>query len=263
MKKHIVLCADDYGQGPAISQGIIALVKQCRLSAVSCMVTAPYWREHASWLKPFQAQADIGLHFNLTENKTSLSKLMLQSVLRQLSHQAIVTELHTQIDTFIDAMGALPDFIDGHQHVHQFPMIRDALIAVYRQRFPTKKPYIRLIKENIRPTDLFRGIKKLVVQVMGAKALQTLLSQHHIPHNLSFSGMYAFKHAKAYQTLFPLFLSAISDRGLIMCHPGLASTSASDLIAASRAWEYEYFSSDQFLADCHAHNTIVTRFIAN
>jgi predicted glycoside hydrolase/deacetylase ChbG (UPF0249 family) len=42
--KRIVLCADDFGQSAAISQGILQLVQAGRLSAVSCMTEADSWR---------------------------------------------------------------------------------------------------------------------------------------------------------------------------------------------------------------------------
>lgn len=69
MKKRIVLCADDYGQAPAISQGILNLLDKKRLSATSCIVNSPYWEAHSQWLTQFIQQADIGLHLNLTEGK--------------------------------------------------------------------------------------------------------------------------------------------------------------------------------------------------
>jgi predicted glycoside hydrolase/deacetylase ChbG (UPF0249 family) len=64
-KKRIVLCADDYGQAPAISQGIIELLNQSRLSATSCMVNMPDWPVSAKELLPFINYVDLGLHFNL------------------------------------------------------------------------------------------------------------------------------------------------------------------------------------------------------
>src|SRR5580693_851904 len=115
--KYIILCADDYGQTCAISQAIIDLLKSRRLTAISCMVTSSGWPLHAPWLIPYKNQVDIGLHFNLTEGKGPLSLLLLKSHLRQLHKHTIRAELNTQLDQFISAMGVLPDFIDGHQHV--------------------------------------------------------------------------------------------------------------------------------------------------
>src|SRR5438876_1108370 len=183
MKKRIVLCADDYGQALAISQGIIHLIKEGRLSATSCMVNTSHWLDHAKWLIPYQHQIDIGLHFNLTsgnilspgyvlkhgENFFSLPILLLKTFFRNLDQVAIEAECHAQIDRFFDAMGFLPHYIDGHQHVHQFPIIREAVIAVYEKRLRWQNAYVRLINEAITPQDLFFDTKKIIIQASGSK----------------------------------------------------------------------------------------------
>ena len=202
MKKRIVLCADDYGQAPAISQGIIALIKAKRLSATSCMVTSLDWAEQASWLAPFQAQIDIGLHFNLTEG-TALSqgyiaahgnsfyplpRLLCQAFLRRLDKAAIAAECHAQIDQFAKTLGFLPHFIDGHQHVHQFPVIREAFMQVYAERLSKQNTYVRWVQE----TASVNPLKKMIIDATGTRALKRLLEQHQIPHNHSFAGIYSF-----------------------------------------------------------------------
>lgn len=256
MKKRIVLCADDYGQAPAISQGILSLVKDGRLSAVSCLVTTPYWREHASWLQVYGANIDIGLHFNLTEGKMPLWKLMSKSLLRRLNTRQLEDELNAQIDQFIGEIGRQPDFIDGHQHVHQFPQIRDALMRIYTQRFKEKKPYIRL---SAFP-GYYLSIKKAIVQCMGAKALTRSLTKEKIKFNQSFSGMYAFARASDYPVLFRTFLQEVGEGGLIMCHPGMPSSIPSDPIATARYFEYQYLSSLRFKLDCDHAGVTLSRF---
>lgn len=275
MKKSIVLCADDYGQAPAISQGIIDLIQSGRLSATSCMVNASFWPEHSQWLVPHQAQVDIGLHFNLTEGKAvskayiatygeslfSLSSLMRRACLHQLDGTAIEAECHAQIDQFEQAMGRLPNFIDGHQHVHQFPVIRTALLKVYEQRLRGQNAYIRLVNEKIKITGVIQDFKKIIIHALGTKALKQLLDTHKIPYNQTFAGIYSFSQAGHYQQLFPRFLAEIDDGGLIMCHPGLASSAdAKDSIAQARYEEYQYFASNQFLADCEQEKVVIRRF---
>src|SRR5262245_53147751 len=67
--RRIVLCADDYGQAPAISQGILELIQDQRISATSCLVNGPDWHEQAQALLTFKATVDIGIHLNLTEGQ--------------------------------------------------------------------------------------------------------------------------------------------------------------------------------------------------
>ena len=271
MTKCIVLCADDYGQEVTISKGILALVALRRLSAVSCLVTIPHWGEHAAWLKPHHDQVSIGMHFNLTEGKPlsaayraaygdcfySLGRLLSKAFLRQLDKQVLVAECHAQLDQFVAELGQLPDFIDGHQHVHHFPIIRDALLEVYQARLRQHHTYIRVVNHRFHATEL----KKMIIYFSGATALKHLLDKQHIAHNDSFSGVYEFTRASQYPQYFRQFLNEIGHRGLIMCHPGLQSTSTQDVIANARYQEYQYFSSDTFLTDCKENDVkLVTKF---
>ncbi len=274
--KSIILCADDYGQNTAISQAIIGLLREKRLSATSCMTTIPLWQEQAEWLFSFKNQADIGLHFNLTEGKPlsstfkavygdvfpSLPHLLMKSYLRQLDTSAILSELHAQIDQFAAGIGRLPDFIDGHQHIHQFPVIRDIFLSVYKARLRQHNTYVRCVYD----ADAWFSVnqkgysKRLLIQLCGARAFKQQLARHNIPHNTTFSGIYHFSQAMHYAELFPKFLQHSQMGGLIMCHPGLESLEQGDAIAVSRPLEYRYFQSQQFLNACQQHQVVISRF---
>jgi predicted glycoside hydrolase/deacetylase ChbG (UPF0249 family) len=252
MKKSIVLCADDYGQAPAISQGVIDLLKNGRLSAVSCMVTTAYWPLHAKWLLPYQSQVDIGLHLNFTD-ALSLPHLMVKAVFRRLSLKAVLAEIHAQLDAFEAAIGTLPDFIDGHQHVHQFPVIRDALMQAYDERLKMKKPYIRVINGSLN------SFKKWIIYALGTQSLTREIDKRKIARNQSFSGIYSFNKASHYDLLFPAFLAETGADGLIMCHPGLPSSDPNDSIAISRYFEFQYLSGMKFKMDCEEAGVMISR----
>jgi predicted glycoside hydrolase/deacetylase ChbG (UPF0249 family) len=267
MTKRIILCADDYGQNPSISQAIIDLIAKNRLSATSCMVNSDYWPEHAKWLQPYFGKTHIGLHINFTEGKPlstlfqqiygqellPLPKLLMDSVLRKIDKKAIAAEMNEQLDKFLMETNQLPDFLDGHQHVHHFPVIRDVLLEVYQRRLKNVGTYIR----NVNDPHAWQRIdsayfKRMVIQLSGASTLQFEMRTRNIPHNTSFSGIYDFSQTNNVAKKFQQFLKQIQNGGLIMCHPGLQlSTEAiTDPIYAARHHEYEYFLSDQFLRDC-------------
>jgi predicted glycoside hydrolase/deacetylase ChbG (UPF0249 family) len=267
--KRIVLCADDYGQEESISQGIIALVEKKRLTATSCLVNSPYWESHARWLRPFFGQIDVGLHFNLTEGHPlsllykavigerflSLSRMLRKAFLRQLILPLIEAELYAQLNAFTQHWGAMPDFIDGHQHIHQLAIVRDALLKVYQTRFTGTKTYVRWVTGKSR-----FNFKKFIIFLSGSRRVHRLLVKNHVPHNLSFSGIYDFSKARHYKRLFPEFLRQITDGGLILCHPGLSSVTSQDPIALARYEEYQYFVSPTFMQDCEQNKVILTRF---
>jgi predicted glycoside hydrolase/deacetylase ChbG (UPF0249 family) len=269
--KRIVICADDYGQNTAISQAIVELLRDNRLSATSCLVTTPAWPGAAKWLAPLISKADIGLHFNLTEGKPlsdklskffSLKELIIKSNLRQLDQKDIAAELRAQLDNFTNQIGQLPDFIDGHQHVHQFPIIRDAVFEVYEERLRQNGSYLRCTYD---PSMLTRVkdvayVKQLIVQLCGGIQFRQRVVELKIPHNTSFAGIYDFKNSYEYISLFPRFLEQVQTGGLVMCHPGLLSSEEPDLMATARHNEYLYLSSLSYLDTISQHHINIVRF---
>jgi predicted glycoside hydrolase/deacetylase ChbG (UPF0249 family) len=274
MKKRIVLCADDYGQAPPVSQGILALVERGLLSAVSCLVNTAYWQAHSRWLAPFCSQIDVGLHFNLTEGKAlsseyakahgqemlSLPKLLSRALIGNLDEIAIAAECHAQLDQFQMAVGRLPDYLDGHHHIHQFPVIRDAVLQVYQQRLGQQQAYVRLVNPAIRPSDFLFNIKKCMIRATGTKPFRNLLIKNKIPFNQSFAGIYPFTKAPRYEALFPIFLKEITDKGLIMCHPALAQAGSQGPLEKAKYAEFNYLMGPEFLAACCRHHVQIQRF---
>lgn len=251
--KLIVVCADDYSLNPAINAGILDLLARQRLSAVSCMTQSPGWRDDARSLLPFHGQADIGLHFNLTHPFSRalcwrLQHLMCRATLRLLPAQKIRDSLVQQLDAFEAAMGTAPDFIDGHQHVHQFPQVRDILLKECLRRYPGRRPYIR----SLARMPGGNGFKAQILGMMGARALERSLQAHGIPHNAAFAGLYSLTPDPGWPGMMRDWLSLLPTGGLVMCHPA-QSIAAGDSIAAARVAEFGFLSSPEWpamLADC-------------
>ncbi|MCW5590407.1 MAG: ChbG/HpnK family deacetylase [Legionellales bacterium] len=249
--KKIILCADDFAQNCEISKGILQLVEKKRLSAVSCMTNSPYWPEYGAQLKRFHPNLKIGLHFNLTQDfplypkKFSLINLLFLSHIHLINNSVIVASFTEQLQQFNNIMGFYPDFIDGHQHIHQLPIIRNVILDYAKK----KSIMVRLA----RPED--GRLKSKIIRLTGANTFAKLLKKFDISHNTSFAGVYDF--SQNYSKLFPQFLTQVSAHGLIMCHPGLASIDKADPIAHARVQEFNYFNSDQFLNDCHLQQIIV------
>ena len=152
----IWLCADDYGISPAVSKAIRSLVVQGRLNATSVMVAAPSFdRSEAGSLKMLNAGARrvaIGLHVTLTGRFkpmslgyrptrdgtfVSLAEMMVRGQLRLLDRkQARNRDRRRSSRAFVDQFGQPPDFVDGHQHAHLFPQVREALLDVVKEMAP-------------------------------------------------------------------------------------------------------------------------------
>ncbi|RUR07213.1 ChbG/HpnK family deacetylase [Legionella sp. km772] len=257
--KKIILCADDFGFSPGVCLGLLQLARMKRLSALSCMVNGPSFTTYAKELLNLSDQVQIGLHFNLTEglllsqtdkNCFSLPELLLKTHLRALTRPLIEQEFLAQLERFIRLMGKLPDFIDGHQHVHQFPLIRKVLMSLYEQRLQPHSVWIRSTYPLISlPAYDWKG---RVLAYTGGKALKEMLKNQKIRHNDYFAGVYDFSPRVDYSDLFKQWLKIVPSNTLIMCHPGTGKEK-NDPIAPARLREMAYFSSELFLEDCVAY----------
>lgn len=249
-KISIAICADDYAQHEGIDQAVCTLLAKRRLSAVSCMSNAPRWPDSAARLPEFKDVADFGLHFNLTESfgtqapNFSLSGLIARAYLRQINPSTLTLQLQQQCDAFEQHIKQAPAFIDGHQHVHQLPVIREVMQKVIIQRYGHNLPWVR----NTVAHSIRYGIKALTLKLLGGAKLNAQLKRAKVASNQGFSGVYDF-NTSDYGALFETWLQGIVKRGisgnLVMCHPS-NGFSESDTIGSARKAEYLFFNSDAF-----------------
>ncbi len=261
MTRLVKICADDFGFNDFVSQGIIHLISQRRLSATSCMTNMPNWNNHFSELLKFRDRVEIGLHFNLTEGNLrskqfSLNRLILESYLGKINILDIETEFQLQLDNFKNCSGFLPDYIDGHQHIQQLPVIRNAVVNVIKRNYDNILPYIRVSSNGLN-NSLKISTKALLVHLLGANSLRNLARKNDIPTTSNFAGFSSFKDDQYYPLQFEYYLKSIKNNGVIMCHPGLANPNNSDPIAASRFKEYNFFNSNLFLELLQKHQVIL------
>jgi predicted glycoside hydrolase/deacetylase ChbG (UPF0249 family) len=243
-----VLCADDYGLTPEVSSGILDLAAQRRISATSVMSLSPDWPEWSLPLKAARTGLDIGLHLDLTSTFAkkdgcgdSLSAWMIKSTCRMLRPTVLERVIEKQLDLFEHHLGAVPDHVDGHQHIHQFPVIRDVLMRVLSRRYPTgQRPWLRISRSS-NPTADF---KARVIAAMGAKALERLAIHHGFAHSLNLSGIYDFQgNALIYHERLRAWLEELPQGSVLMCHPAKGINPQSPTPMAS-AWEYEVLASE-------------------
>lgn len=279
MTKCIVLGADDYGQAEAVSRGIIDLILAGRLTATSSLVNGSDWPTQARWLAPCRSHADLGLHLNLTQGSPlspafhavygkhfpSLGRLLMQASLGRLSVAVVAAELQAQLQAFKDVLGFFPAYLDGHQHVHHFPVVRDALRQVYEAAgLKALRVRVRSVYRPVGWRELFHSPKACLIQWTGAAQLRDeWLVPEGIPHNTSFEGIYSFGEAPRCRRHFQAFFQTIQSGGMIMCHPGRESQDKSDPIAPTRYLEYTYLMSDAFLQDCDRAGVKLTRLTAS
>jgi predicted glycoside hydrolase/deacetylase ChbG (UPF0249 family) len=250
--KEVVLCADDYALNAPVSQGIVALAVLGRLSATSVMSLSPRWAEDAPSLRDMRERIDVGVHLDWTSSFAvdaghgrGLAEVMARAALRLYAQKDIEDEIERQLDAFETHWQAVPDHIDGHQHVQQFAVFRHALAQVLLRRYGqvAQRPWLR-VSQVAQP-----GLKAKVITAMGAKGLQRWAQQHAWPTLSPLLGAYGFdggmddyaRHMQGWLTTLP-----IDPPALIMCHPAV-SAQADDAIGTARKREFAYLAGHDFV----------------
>jgi hypothetical protein len=271
----IVLNADDFGLAPGIDAAIVKLLQLGRISGVSAMTTAPRWEADGPKLAAFSAAADIGLHFALTDvptlpvvrrrrkGGTPLTFAEIHAAARagRIDADLVLDELRLQWQRFRDVAGRAPSHLDSHQHVHQLPGVRRAVLAFLAGLPAAERPYVRTCVERPR-TILRRNVDKaraLAFAWAGAR-LARGLRELGVATNDGFSGVYNFAAAD-YRVLFRRFLTDVRHRTIVICHPA-AEAAAGDRIFAARTREYAYLAGEQVVADLAEAGVRVGRFAA-
>ena len=230
------LIADDYAMTAGVSRGIIRLLEHGRLSGAGAMTNRPHWKGWSNAFRGFHNTADLGVHLNLTLGAPILAMpkfapsgqfppigdIAKAALSFQLPIDEITAEITAQLDAFEKAIGARPDFIDGHQHVHGLPGVRGALLSVLKERYGKgHKPWLR------NPADSMVSIVKRGRNVQKALAVASLASgfgsaakKAGFLTNDSFAGFSAFDAKTDYAIDFASYLQVPGTRHLVMCHPG-------------------------------------------
>lgn len=262
------LCADDFGLSEAVSRGILCALDAGRLSATSAITTRPHWREAARQLSAFQERAEIGLHLNLTlaAPLTSMPRFAPAGLLpdihrvlgaarkRGLPLTEIAREIAAQIDTFAEAFGRFPDFIDGHQHVHILPGLRRVLFDTLESKGLAGKLWLRDCGD--RPFRILARkiqIKKALAIAWLARGFATEARARRFAMNEGFSGFSAFSETRDYAANFANYLVAPGTVHLVMCHPGHVDDELTRLDPVTQTRERELaFLLSPWFSDCLA-----------
>ncbi|MFT3818507.1 MAG: ChbG/HpnK family deacetylase [Rubrivivax sp.] len=262
MTRVLALCADDFGAGAAIDEAIVALVRQGRLSEVSCISNGPSWAAGAAALMAVPAVQEgrvrVGLHWNLTEGRPAspalaahwprlpaLPRLIALAHLGRLPLAALRAELDAQWQSFERHAGQPPAHLDGHQHVHHLPGLRRLV-----QARALAQPALR-VRDTGRVRGPGFGVKRALIAATGGCALGRWLRAQGRGANRELLGVYDFRDPD-YRGLMRRWLARLPPAGgLIFCHPALAEQPG-DPIAAARCREWAYLAGEDFAADLAA-----------
>jgi predicted glycoside hydrolase/deacetylase ChbG (UPF0249 family) len=241
---NLQLIADDYGLGELHNQAIRDLLALDAISGTSVMIELCDAVSAQALIKVKQSHQQIGLHFNLTQptlmHTAPLSRnRLLLSLPFGLSQSLCLQRLEEQWQLFIDLFGFEPQYIDGHEHVHQFIGVQK-LVA----QFAAEKGV------PVRATRLLgplSGLKNHVINFLG-RTFQKTAKRYSVVTNDYFCGVLPLVNpAKAEAELQAQLQQAFTfaethpDKTLtMMVHPGSSedATQVKGHAAEMRSIEY-------------------------
>jgi chitin disaccharide deacetylase len=243
----LAVCADDFGLDAKVNQGALHLARLGRVTAISCMVGAPHWDGGATELRTLDAAAvDAGLHLDLTQHpfdpraRHPVAEWIVRSHAGAFDRRVLCQEIDAQLDAFENRMQRPPAFVDGHEHVHQLPGVRDVLLEALAAR--GQRPWIRSTR---RPAPI-PGLKPRLIEALGAAALERQARAHGLVQNRRLLGVYAFDaNDQAYLRKMRAWLALAQDGDLLMCHPAAAGCAGAPH-AAARCREHALLAGTNF-----------------
>jgi len=264
LMKKLVFCADDFALHGAASEGIATLAQKGCITATSVMVLSPRWQTDVKLLEPLRGQIDVGLHLDWTSefaihagHGMTLTHTMLSAWLRQIKPAQAIPVIERQLNDFEQVWQGPPDFVDGHQHVQQFPGIREALIQILVGRYGSTnpRPYVRISQLPPWQADL----KARVIAAMGAVPLRRLAGMNGVPCAPALTGVYNFNEGPiSYAQRMHDWLRTSPEGTILMCHPA-QGLEANDTIGQARLSEYRYLAGAEFQKQLKARDIQLAR----
>lgn len=248
----INVIADDYGLSPGIGDAIRELLDRGKITGTSCMTLFPEWPDEAKLLRQRNTplKPDIGLHLTLTdfapvsrpgadERMPQLNVLLARSFLGGIDRKRVEAELDMQLDRFVESMGRLPDFIDGHQHVH--------FLAVARRWLETRRPLL----ERDGRLPWLRGVPRIRLATTGgikakvafislvAAGFERQMKAAGFPVRGPLTGFYDWKRPDTFLNVIRQLEAELPEDAVVMCHPGWIDETliSRDSMVEARPWE--------------------------
>ena len=129
-QRALVVNADDFGQSPGITRGIIEAFERGIVTSTSLMVRGGDARAAAAYGRAHRTLS-VGLHVDLGEWKLRDGQWTpVYEVVALDDAEAVTREIARQLNRFRELTGADPTHIDSHQHTHQREPVRSAAVDV-------------------------------------------------------------------------------------------------------------------------------------
>ncbi|MBI3325719.1 MAG: ChbG/HpnK family deacetylase [Nitrospinae bacterium] len=166
--KALIVTADDFNLSAGVSRGIIEAHQHGIVTETSVLVNLGDLCSAVELLAATPLLA-VGLHLNLTRGRplapTNAGAELIgsdgqfrgspQALPPLLGKPSVRQEFQAQLDFFVQAFGHLPVHLDTHHHVHQHPVVLEALLDLAT---PLKLP-MRGVDPPMRQAMCARGVR--------------------------------------------------------------------------------------------------------
>ncbi len=173
--RYLVVTADDFGIGPATSQGILELARRGIVTCTVLLVNSPHATAAVHAWRRENLPLEVGWHPCLTLDEPilpahkapslvdengrfwRLGRFMRRLAARQIRTDEIEAELRAQYNRFREIVGRPPTVVNSHHHVQVFPPVGEILLRILCGRGAL--PYVRRIREPWRALTRVPGAR--------------------------------------------------------------------------------------------------------
>jgi predicted glycoside hydrolase/deacetylase ChbG (UPF0249 family) len=281
-QRYLIVTADDYGIGPAVSRGILDLAARGVVTGTVLLVNSPHADEAVRAWRQAGVTLDMGWHPCLTLDRPvlpaervpslvgpdgrfhSLGRFTCRWLAGRIRAADVRAELQAQYGRFRELVGRPPAVVNTHHHAQIFAPVGPVLLEVLGRRRPL--PYVRRVREPWGMLTRVPGarIKRAFLNALGRRdgRRQELLG---FPGNDWLAGVTDPPCVEDPEFL-ARWLSRVPGRVVeLTCHPGYADDTlvgrdcaARDSQYARRMREYQLLRDARFAeACCRAGFTLV------
>jgi predicted glycoside hydrolase/deacetylase ChbG (UPF0249 family) len=273
-RRRLVINADDFGMTSGINRGILEAFEAGALRSASIMPVMPGFEEAADAARRAGDALGVGLHVTLTAGRPltrcpslvdaetgeflSARRLLVRAYRGGVRWSDAVAECSAQL-AFCRATGVRVTHVDGHHHVHAFPVIRDAVAHVarrerirVRRRRPSEGYWIRPAGARRLPALVALG---LLARTLGDEP-PSLASADH------FAGVALVGSARFEAELLRLLDRLPLGTTELMVHPGYVDgpLPGGDRYRAGRERELRALTAPEVLARLHRGDIDLVHF---
>ena len=235
-ERFLVVTADDFGVGPATSQGILDLAARGAVTSTVLLVNSPFAEASVTAWRNAGRPLELGWHPCLTIDAPilppsaipslvapdgrfpRLGTLLKRLVFGRIRGAEVEAEFRAQLRRFIDLVGEPPPNVNAHHHIHVFRPVGNALIRILGEFTGT---FFRRVVEPVRTLMCVPGarLKRAILSHLGRRAARRQEAAN-LPGNATLLGITDPPFTER-PDFFARWLAAARGRFVeLSCHPG-------------------------------------------